>query len=214
MIARKDKDGIVGLLAASRADDPGAVRAVLEQSSAALGLGPCIDTVLLPAMRQVGAWWQDETIGIETERLTTEAVRCWLETLTLQAPPPDGRPPMVLACGSGERHSLGLEALGVLLRYRLQACRLLGARASGQALIAAIRANRPSGLVLVSHHRASRRGATDSLQQVASLVPALFYAGAAFATEASRRDVPGTYLGTNIEAASDVILDAVAHHVG
>jgi hypothetical protein len=187
---------------------------VLEQSRASLGLGPCIDAVLLPAMRQVGAWWQDETIGIETERLTTEAARGWLETLALQAPPPDDRPPMVLACGPGERHSLGLEALGVLLRYRRRACRLLGARTSGQALITAINVNRPSGLVLVSHHRTSRRGATDSLQQVALLVPALFYAGAAFATDASRRDVPGTYLGTNIEAASDVILDAVGQRVG
>jgi hypothetical protein len=196
------------LLAASAVKNPVGVRAQLDRAVLALGLGSCVDDVLLPAMRQIGTRWQHGLLDIETERLTTETVRGWLERVALRAPEPDPIAPLVLACGPADRHSIALEALGVLLRYRQRSCRMLGPRTSLRTLTAAVRANEPSGVVVVSHLRASRLSAAQSLRAAADLDADLFYAGGAFATPVLRRDIPGTYLGTNIQAACSALIEA------
>ena len=106
--------------------DPRRVRAGLDLAVEALGLGACADLVLFPAMREIGHLWQHGHLDLEAERLTSEAVRGWLEMLTLEAPEPTDAAPVILACGPADRHSIGLEALGVLLRRQTKT--LPGAR--------------------------------------------------------------------------------------
>jgi len=199
---------IVRLLAASDLKDPMGVHDQLDRAVIALGLGGCVDEVLLPAMHQIGIRWRSGSLDIETERLTTEAIRCWLERVILQAPQPNVVAPMVLACGPAERHSIGLEALNLLLRYERLPCRMLGPRTSVRALTTALRANSPSGVVVVSHLRATRLGAIQLLHAAHDLTADLFYAGDGFATATLRRGIPGTYLGTNIQGACAAILDS------
>lgn len=197
-------------LSAFRRDDPTAMRLVLEQATQACGLGRCVDDVLLPGMRAIGVLWQSGQCGIEQERLATECARAWLQSHEVLVPAPARGSPVVLACGPSDLHSLGLEALGILLRYEGQECRLLGARVSSTTLATAIRANLPAAVVIVSHLRANRDRAADSLRLAKGRVPELFYAGDAFATARSRRDLPGTYLGTRLQTASSLILRSVA----
>ena len=90
---------IAAILDASERSDPVAVRAHLDEAHHALGLGPCLDDVLLPAMQQVGLWWQTGRCTVEDEHLTTEAARAWLEALNSSAPAPARTPSLVLACG-------------------------------------------------------------------------------------------------------------------
>jgi hypothetical protein len=203
---------IDGLMDAASRNDPVGVRGELDAALGALGLGACIDDVLLPVMRRIGNQWQQGQWDIETERLTTETVRAWLEVRLLSAPEPGPAAAVLLACGPRDQHSIALEALGLLLRNQAQSCRMLGPRTSIRSLTVAIAANRPSGIVVVSHLRSSRLGATQALRSIASPGPPLFYAGDAFATRRLRRNVPGTYLGTNIQAASRAILRATAAH--
>jgi MerR family transcriptional regulator, light-induced transcriptional regulator len=202
---------IDGVLLASVAEDPARVRTQLDAGVLALGLGGCIDAVLLPAMREIGIRWQHGDFAIESERLMTETVRGWLETFAPGAPEPRPTATVLLACGPSDRHSLGLEALGMLLRYQKQPCRMLGPRTSIRTLTVAATANRPSGIVVVSHLRTGRLGATQALRSVTGLGVDLFYAGSAFATGRLRRHVPGTYLGTNIQAACTAIVAATMH---
>jgi hypothetical protein len=193
-------------LSAFGRDDPAAMRLQLEQATETLGLGDCLDDVLLPGMRAIGALWQSGQCSIEKERLATECARAWLQSHEVLVPAPDSGSPVVLACGPTDEHSLGLEALGILLRYQGQACRLLGARVSTRTLGTAIRASQPAAVVIVSHLRANRDRAAESVRSAQEWVPALFYAGNAFATAGSRRDLPGTYLGTRLQTASSLIL--------
>jgi hypothetical protein len=201
------------VLLASVAEDPAALRAHLDAAVAALGLGRCIDDVLLPTMREIGTRWQHGLFGIDSERLTTEAVRGWLEVVALDAPQPSPNATLLLACGPSDRHSIALEALGLLLRYQQQPCRMLGPRTSTRALAVAVAANKPIGIVLVSHLETGRLGATQALRSVTGLGAELFYAGGAFATARLRRHVPGTYLGTNIQAACTMILAATKPNI-
>jgi MerR family transcriptional regulator, light-induced transcriptional regulator len=207
------REFIDGVLLASVADDPVGVRTHLDAAALALGLGACMDDVLLPAMREIGTRWQRGMFGIDSERLTTETVRGWLEQVSLGAPEPLPTAPLLLACGPSDQHSIALEALCMLLRYQQQPCRMLGPRTSTRVLALATAANQPSGIVLVSHLRAGRLGATQALRAVTGLGAELFYAGGAFATARLRRHVPGTYLGTNIQVACAAILAATTHQV-
>jgi hypothetical protein len=196
------------LLRASALKDPTGVRAQLDGAVEVVGIGRCVDDVLLPALRQIGLRWSRGVLDIETERMTTETVRGWLEGLTLSAPEPDEIAPLILACGPRDRHSIGLEALSVLLRHGRRSCRLLGSRASSRSLTTAVRANQPSGVVVVSHLRASRPGAAQSLRAVVATDPqvAIFYAGNAFTSIRLRRNLPGTYLGLHLQTARDFLL--------
>ena len=196
---------IAAILAASERSDAVAVRGLLSEAHAALGLGPCLDDVLLPAMQQVGLWWQTGRCTVEDEQLTTEAARGWLEALTATAPAPARTPSLVLACGPTDLHTIGLEALCVLLRHERWSCRLLGARTSVPALGAAVHATGAQAVVIVSHLSSGRARAVESMRATDRNGVKVFYAGNAFSAPRSRRNVPGTFLGTRLQEALEVI---------
>jgi hypothetical protein len=204
-IAGPAGDLITAILAASERADPVAVRTLLGDAHAALGLGPCLDEVLLPAMQQVGLWWQTGRCTVEDEHLTTEAARSWLETLSSSAPEPSRTTPIVLACGPTDLHTIGLEALCVMLRHERWSCRLLGARTAVPALAAAVRATRAGAVVIVSHLSSGRARAVQSMRAADRAGVRVFYAGNAFSSPRSRRSVPGLFLGTRLQGACDLI---------
>lgn len=199
---------IEAFLHACTVTDPVAMRATLDRASERLGLGGCVDEVLLPAMRRVGLWWERGYGDLEAERLTTATVRAWLDSKIAAAPAPREGNPVVLACGPSDLHTLGLEALAMLLRQRRQTYRLLGARTSIRSLSTAVVVNAPYAVVVVSHLPTGRLAATQSLRALAKLGPVLFYAGGAFASARLRRHVPGSYLGTDLRHACAVVLSA------
>ncbi|MGX7678092.1 MerR family transcriptional regulator [Jatrophihabitans sp. DSM 45814] len=196
---------VTDVLDAAKHSDPIAIRDALSDARLELGLGSCLDDVLLPAMQQVGFWWQTGRCDVAQEHLATEAARGWLEGLNAFAPAPRHGHRIVLACGPTDLHTIGLEALGVLLRYRYWPCRLLGARTSEVALRTATLASDAGGVVVVSHMNSSRRRAVQSLQSVDELGASLFYAGNAFNSPRSRRNIPGRYLGSRLQGACDLI---------
>jgi methanogenic corrinoid protein MtbC1 len=194
------------ILSASQRADPQAVRAQLDEAQRTMGLGPCLDDVLLPAMQQVGLWWETGRCTVETEHLTTEAARSWLEALSSFAPAPARPATIVLACGPTDLHTIGLEALCVLLRYDGWSCRLLGARTSVPALAAALHATDAKAVVIVSHLNSGRARAVQSLSAAAEHDGvAVFYAGNAFTAPRSRRNLPGRFLGTRLQEACELI---------
>jgi methanogenic corrinoid protein MtbC1 len=189
------------LLHASVSHDASGVRRELDAGVQSLGLGACLDEVLFPALQRIGGSWQRGDLDIPTERLATETARGWLEELTLSAPRPAAGAPLILTCGPADLHSIGLEALAVLLRHQGQSCRLLGPRTPVHTLRIAIMANQPVGVVVISHLPRNWLSATQSLRAAAELGPAVFYGGAAFSAARQRRDVPGTHLDTDLRGA-------------
>jgi hypothetical protein len=196
-------------LLASLDSDPGAMRASLDAAADLAGLAACLDSVLLPAMREIGRGWSAGRVSIAVEVLATETARGWLESLDSLAPPPLSNPPVLLACGPGDRHTLGLEAFATLLRRQRRICRVIGSRTSADKLKTAVLAGQPDAIVLVAQLRSSRRGSTRLLRSARHLGPGLFYAGAAFDTARQRRNVPGTYLGTNFGQACTQVVAAL-----
>ena len=111
------------LLVASSRMEPAAVRTALDRAHQELGLAASIDQVLMPAMRQIGSWWETGRCDVGQEHLTTEAARGWLARRTSFAPAPTYDRPVLLACGPRDLHTLGLETLAALLAHAGLGCR-------------------------------------------------------------------------------------------
>ena len=197
------------LLAASQALDPARIRAVLDLALEELGLPETVDHVLLPAMRQVGSYWEAGRCDVAQEHLTTETARGWLSRVSSLAPPPGADRPILLACGPRDLHTLGLEALAALLVHRRQGCRVLGARTPAGTLATAVRATDAAAVVVVSHLSTQRRPAVEALRAAAETGVPVFYAGNAFVLPAGRSGVPGTYLGERLAGAAELLGDQV-----
>jgi DNA-binding transcriptional MerR regulator len=194
-----------GLLAASDSLEPERMRDVLDRAVTALSLDRTVDEVLMPAMRQVGIRWETGRCDVAQEHLTTETVRGWLSRLASFAPSPTAEQPVVLACGPRDLHTLGIEAMAVLLAYRGLRCRVLGARTPGATMVTAATATSAIAVVVVSHLSVGRRPAAESVRAVAAAGFPVFYAGNAFLFPRSRAGLPGTYLGESLRDAAGVV---------
>jgi len=202
-------DLIYQVLKASEEMDNNALRKVLDRATTTLGLAESIDTVLLPAMRQIGVWWEVGHCDVLQEKMTTEAVRSWIDRRSAFAGAPTHPELILLSCGPTDLHTIGLEALALVLRERGWPCRVLGTRVPTATLTTAAQASRAAAVVVVSHLATGRSRAVLSIEAVHELGTAVFYAGNAFAAKRSRKGVKGTYLGTTISQACEVVLDAL-----
>lgn len=195
---------IEAYLEAARELAPSSIAQTLDAAGETLGLDRTVDEVLLPAMREVGRWWRGDQIDVSHEHVATNATQAWLATLTPTGPlRPE--PPILLTCGPLDRHTLGLEAIGALLRQRRWDCRLLGARTPAESLVSAVARTDAAAVVLVSHLPVGRSAAVEALRSPELRRLHLFYAGGAFGSARARDGVPGHYLGTNISRAADLI---------
>ena len=192
------------LQAAHRLDSWG-VNASLERARVQLGVEQAVCGVLLPAMRQIGLWWQRGQCDVAHEHLATETARGWLNRVFYLGPSPWEPEAVVLACGPRDFHTIGLEALGVLLAQRGWGCRLLGARTPIKSLITAIEGTGAAAVVMVSHLAVVRRSAAEALRAALPTGALLFYAGNSFISPQARQGVPGIYLGEDLAVAADTV---------
>lgn len=189
------------LLSAIQELDGDQATAVLDSSLDGHGLPMTLEEVLLPSMREVGARWSRGQCDVAHEHLATSTVLAWLAVRGAQAPPPLHEPPIVLSCGPDDQHTISLEAFTVLLRHQRFDCRTLGGQTPAASLRLAVDRCAAQAVVLVSQLTKNRPAAVSALQAVSDSRAAVFYAGAAFRTTASRHHLPGTYLGGNLSQA-------------
>lgn len=188
--------------AAAHDFDGQAIGVALEQARTLHGLNATVDLVLLPAMRELGQQWSNGTCDVAHEHLATAAVQGWLGGAASAAPPSPAQDPVVLACGPDEQHTLGLDALAVLLGHLDVRCLHLGARVPAASLRRTVHDSGARAVVLTCQLASNRQSAIAALQALADTPAALHYAGAAFRTEASRRGLAGCYLGDSLGHAA------------
>ncbi|MBA3409765.1 MAG: MerR family transcriptional regulator [Geodermatophilaceae bacterium] len=169
------------------------------------GLDEAICRVVLPGMRLIGVAWQTGRCDISQEHLLTQATRDWLQKVRSQGPVPWQPDPIVLSCGPADLHTIGLEAMEVLLAHRGWECHLFGKGISPSDLTAAINRTRAAATIVVSHIASHRRATVAALQAAAGTSTQLFYAGNAFLMPSTRKSVPGTYLGENLTEAVETV---------
>jgi MerR family transcriptional regulator, light-induced transcriptional regulator len=190
--------------------DPNGARAVLDEAADSLGVEAAVIDVMLPAMQEVGSRWKAGTCDAANEHLLTDAVRKWLARMATLTTPDSRIGSVVLACGPRDLHTVGLEAFGLLLERRGRSVVMLGALTPLVSLRKAIEDTRASAAVVVAQRSVNLRSAVESLEGIHALLGGrAFYAGAAFSSPASRRGVPGSYLGTDMTEATRTVDQAI-----
>jgi MerR family transcriptional regulator, light-induced transcriptional regulator len=202
-VERSGAPFISGLLDACDGLDPVTVGKWLDFATGELGLGPCLDEVLFPAMRQIGLRWQTNQCNISHVRATTDAVCRWLRHQSAAVNLPPSAPVVLLA--PTDQHNVGLHALAVLLHRRHVKCGGLPADLSTPRLRAVLDDNRPAAVVVLSHLPATRTRTIARLRALQDYGTEVFYAGNAFASSRSRRAVPGRYLALNLQRAAELV---------
>jgi DNA-binding transcriptional MerR regulator/methylmalonyl-CoA mutase cobalamin-binding subunit len=197
------------LESAHRLDSDG-VRDALDSALRSFGLDVTVDAVLLPAMRELGRWWEVGRCDIAHEQLATDLCRTWLAEIATIESDVEQHGPVVLTCGPRDFHSVGLDAMAAMLRQRGWACLMLGVLTPVESLRLAVHESDAVAVVLVSHLSMARRSSVEALRSVQRPRTRLFYAGNAFLTRQARYGVRGTYLGTNLSQAADLISAYVA----
>jgi MerR family transcriptional regulator, light-induced transcriptional regulator len=176
-----------------------------------MGPDEAIESVVLPALREIGLQWERGKCDVAGEHAATGQIRQWLGSLLDAVRPRGAAPTVVLSTGPADYHSAGVEAFAVMLGRRGCSPLVLGALTPVASLVQAVRTLSAEGVVVVSHMGITRRAALESITTVSALSETqVFYAGNGFSAARSRRGVPGTYLGTDMGSAADL----VAEHVG
>jgi MerR family transcriptional regulator, light-induced transcriptional regulator len=197
------------VLQASHDVDPVGLQAQLDLAASVLGLARCVDEVVTPAMRRLHRLMEIGRRDAAEELLATEAVRTWLNHRGMFAPPPWEIAPILLACGPRDRQVIGIESLALLLRFQRRPCRVLGDRVSTFTLTMAAQAADAAGVVVMAGDTRGWAHATAALRAVDALGLPVFFAGNAFHLTGTRRQLPGTFLGTSVEGACTLLVNTL-----
>lgn len=193
------------LLERAAAHDQDGVGEVLDRAEQAVGVDRTLDGLLVPALREIGDRWERGEVDVGVEHLATAAAQRWIARRTAMSTPRRGPAPVLLAAAPDNRHTVALEALGLLLHDRGWPTCQLGADTPVPALLRAVAAVRPQAVVLTAHQVSRRRAAVAALEALTSTGARLWFAGAAFDSARHRAGVPGTWLGRHLPEAADLV---------
>lgn len=161
--------------------------------------------MIAPALAEIGEAWFDKRTTITTEHFATNYLRQRLLMWMLNGPPPQSRPPVILACAPGEWHEGSLLILGALLRRRRIPVAYLGQAVPLTDLSAFIRDIHPQMVILVAMLEETAAQLTEWPQWMpeaaSSGKPLIGFGGRVFTQHPEWRvRMPGLYLGDTLEA--------------
>lgn len=197
-----DDDEVRDVLRGGMRVDPARVQRSLDAAALAGGVEATVDTVLLPALREIGRWVETGRASVANERAVSDGAHRWLANLHALTPPPFRGETILFAAAPDEMHTLGLECFALLLARRGWGSVQLGGMVPADVLPGAAEQAGAGAIVLGSHRPATRRSAVAAGRAVARFtkIP-LFYGGDGFADPAGRPSMPGRYLGESIPGA-------------
>ena len=184
----------------------------LDQADEAMGEALATSTpedlilhLISPVLAEIGEAWLNKQTSIATEHFGTNYLRQHLLMWILNGPPPQARPPVILACAPGEWHEGSLLILGALLRRRRIPIAYLGQAVPLSDLGAFIRDIHPQMVILVAMSEETAAGLIEwpegMTEAVSSGKPIVGFGGRVFTQHPELRlNTPGLYLGDTFEA--------------
>ena len=140
---------VATILAGAREFDGAAVQEAAEAAIAQYGLEEAWDSILTPALIEVGHYWQEGRLGVAAEHLVSARLLSSLRTaahhFTVK-----GQPRVVLASAEDDQHKLPIVALGAALASYGHATTELGSRMPLDSLELFVESTEPAAVFLWS----------------------------------------------------------------
>ena len=142
----------------------------LDRLFGAYTVDTALSEVILPFMRELGERWAGAEISIGHEHFASNLIHGRLHSHARKWD--DGRGPLaLLACPSGELHTIGLLSFGLALRARGWRITYLGADTPIATLLDLSDSLRPARVILASARSESYLHAADPLAELSRRVP-------------------------------------------
>jgi methanogenic corrinoid protein MtbC1 len=142
----------------------------LDRLFGAYTVDTALSEVILPFMRELGERWASAEIGVAHEHFASNVIHGRL--LSHARKWDDGRGPLaLLACPSGELHTIGLLCFGLALRARGWRITYLGADTPMATLLQVADSLRPARVILASVRGETFLDAGDVLAELGRQVP-------------------------------------------
>ncbi|GAA3538010.1 transcriptional regulator [Aeromicrobium flavum] len=139
------------ILAGAKEFDPAKVQRAAEQAIERYGIEEGWDSVIAPAMIEVGLQWEDGRLGVAAEHLVTASILSALRAAAHERPT-HGPSRVVLACVEDEQHKLPIVALGAALAKHGHPWTELGARLPMESLEVFVQSSQPDAVFLWSSY--------------------------------------------------------------
>jgi MerR family transcriptional regulator, light-induced transcriptional regulator len=189
-------------------DEPASV-ATIREAAAELGWGEALESVVMPALAEIGRLWSRGELSVMQEHFCSQLVRRELMHAVAQLPDADPTGPLVLlACPEDEYHELGGLALWLLLRERGVRVLALGPDVPASELVAAARTALPDVVCLSGVAPASGPALAVAARALLAVRSGarVFVGGPAVASAAAADAVPATVLPQSLTTAVDVLM--------
>lgn len=128
------------VLAALKADDAHALRALLRAAAVSLGPRAFVSELAHPLLVRVGELWAEGALDVRHEHLASTCLTAQLHLLLGALDDGERSPAVLLATLPGEPHLLGIDMVSVHLAANLAAPRVLGADTPPAQIVEAARA--------------------------------------------------------------------------
>lgn len=190
-------------------DERGADR-LLEEAFAVYGLESATEQILTPAMIQLGDMWHQGRTSTAAEHFASNYLRRKLDAIINAAPQAQAGPLVVLGCGPGDWHELGLLLIHLMLRRRNINTIYLGQNVPLDQFVEEMERLRPAIIVMAATTLETVPGLVDiasAVQEMPAPRPVFTFGGRIFNVQPElRTQVPGVFLGENARTAVNHVL--------
>jgi DNA-binding transcriptional MerR regulator len=202
------------LLAALVRFDEAAADRVLEEAFAIYGLESATEQLLTPAMIQLGDMWHEGRTSTAAEHFASNYLRRKLDAIINAAPRVNAGPLVVLGCGPGDWHELGLLLIHLMLRRRNINTIYLGQNVPLAQFVEEMERLRPAMIIMGATTIETVPGLIEiagAVQAIPAPRPFFAFGGRIFNVQPElRTQVPGIFLGENARVAVDHTLALVS----
>jgi methanogenic corrinoid protein MtbC1 len=207
---RETRDALLGAL--TRYDEALADR-LLEEAFAIFGLEAVTESVLAPAMVQIGDMWHEGRATTATEHFASNYLRRKIDSIINAAPQSTAGPLVILGCAPGDWHELGLLLIYLMLRRRSINTIYLGQNVPVDQFVDEMERLQPAMVIMSAATSETVAGLIEIGDAVAEMHPPrpLFaFGGRAFNVHPELRTrVPGIFLGESARFAVNYIVTLI-----
>jgi MerR family transcriptional regulator, light-induced transcriptional regulator len=202
------------LLAALLRYDESQADRLLEEAFAIYGLETITESVLAPAMAQLGDMWHEGRASTATEHFASNYLRRKIDSIINAAPQSTVGPLIILGCAPGDWHELGLLLIYLMLRRRSINTIYLGQNVPLEQFVEELERLKPALVIMSATTAETVPGLIEigsAVQQMPAPRPLFAFGGRIFNVQPELRTrVPGVFLGESARSAVNHISSLIS----